>query len=70
MREMNDCDGSGPHREGDVRVLPLTGGANLILCRSCYAREIDWRNERNAQLAVENRYPLPRWDTLEKYRDL
>ena len=64
----NNCDGSGPHLSGEVRVLPLgkdPNHGNLIVCRSCYNREIDYRVERNADVAQP--YDLPAWTELEVY---
>ena len=46
MTENNECCGSGPHTAGQVRVYPLGGGGNLILCRHCWAHENRYRYER------------------------
>lgn len=67
MREQMNCDGSGPHNAGEVRVLPLAGGGNLILCYSCWLRELQWRRLRNRELAPEARYDLPAWEALNVY---
>lgn len=65
------CDGGVlSHATGEVRVLPLgrtVGGSNLILCRLCFDREIDWRRKRNWDLAVSARFDLPTWNSLEIY---
>ena len=47
--ENNNCDGAGPHTEGEVRVYPLGSGGNLILCLSCWARENRYRYERGQE---------------------
>lgn len=61
------CDGSGPHHFGDERrVLPFSNG-NLIVCRYCHSREMEWRAVRNATLAKDCRYDLPRWTDLVIY---
>lgn len=62
-----NCDGSGPHTVGEVKKLPLPGAANLILCRACWRRELQYRIARNKELAAENRFPLPEWDYAENY---
>lgn len=62
-----NCDGSGPCRPGQVRKLPLGEGANIILCRSCFGREIAYRKARNKLLAPELRFELPKFEDLEVY---
>lgn len=63
-----NCDGQrSVCTSGEVRKLPLTGGANLILCRHCHAIEVKWRIDRNKQLSEDAKYPLPKWETLEVY---
>lgn len=67
-----NCDGSGPHTAGEVRLLPMGRDAhsgNLILCRSCHAREIAWRRERNLSLGDFARFDLPEWDSLQVYKN-
>lgn len=61
----NNCDGSGPHTSGEVRVMPLAGGGNLIVCLACYLRELHWRRGRNEKVASP--YDLPTWKELEVY---
>lgn len=55
---------AGPDTE--VRILPLPGGANAILCSSCFMHEMNWQRLRNQTLAVDARFPLPLWQDLEK----
>lgn len=65
---VNDmCDGSGPCTPGIVRVLPYGGDGNLILCLSCFNREIAWRKERNKQLSKDCQFKLPFWNELRIY---
>lgn len=62
-----NCDGSGPHCGGEVRVLPTGGDGNAILCLNCYNREIAYRVERNRDLGKDCQFELPQWDTLKVY---
>ena len=63
----DNCDGSGPHAVNEVRVLPIGGSGNLILCISCFRHEIHWRRLRNKELGTAFRFELPEWQTLEIY---
>jgi hypothetical protein len=62
-----NCDGSGPHASGAVRVLPYGGDGNLILCHSCYMREMQYRRERNRELGQDCQFELPAWNDLRVY---
>jgi hypothetical protein len=65
-----NCDGSGPHDPGEVRVLPLgsqPNHGNLILCRQCFGRELSFRRERNWSLSKDCKFKLPPWESLEVY---
>jgi hypothetical protein len=68
-----NCCGSGPHVAGEVRVYPLGGGANLILCAACWCRENQYRIERQSQRLPrkidENDFdwPLHNWRKAEVY---
>jgi hypothetical protein len=65
-----NCDGSGPCNLGEVRVLPIGAipdHGNMILCRLCFSREMNWREDRNRELAKDCRFDLPRWESLEVY---
>jgi hypothetical protein len=63
----SNCDGSGPHTQGEVRILPTGPHSNAILCSQCYIRELAWRRERNKDLAPDVRFDLPTWDSLKVY---
>lgn len=67
MANNPNCDGSGPCRLGEVRVLPSGGDSNLILCRNCFNSEIRYRIDRNNSLAKENRFDIPHWSSLKIY---
>lgn len=63
-----NCDGG--HCEstsGKVAILPLPGNARLFLCRACWLYEMEWRIERNWELAEDVRYPILRFDEAEEY---
>lgn len=61
------CDGSHCRSSlGEVRVLPIGGGANLIVCPACHEHELGWRRQRNHELG-RPAFLLPAWDTLEVY---
>lgn len=68
MSHNPNCDGSHCWSEyGEVRLLPLPGHGNIILCRSCFEYEIGWRRDRNKALALESQYPMPEWTALHPY---
>lgn len=63
-----DCEkGECVDPTSDVRKLPTGGGANAILCRSCFENEIQYRKDRNKTLHPEERFATPRWEDLEVY---
>lgn len=63
-----NCDGSGPCSQvQQVRVLPYGGDGNLILCHSCYNKEMAFRYARNQELAKDCQYDLPAWSSLKVY---
>ena len=63
----NNCDGSGPHASGEVRLLPTGGDGNLILCQKCFEYELSWRRERNRGLAPFAQFSLPTWESAKIY---
>lgn len=66
----DNCDGSGPCELGEVRVLPLGSSphhGNLILCSTCFEREIKYRRERNQELSKDCQYSLPSWWDCKVY---
>jgi len=53
MAENYNCDGSGPHSAGTVKILPLSDEphhGNLILCHADWNREMAYRRERNKEM--------------------
>jgi len=70
MSNNPNCDGSGPHAAGEVRILPVSANpdhGNMILCRNCYHREIAYREDCNKTLASNDQFALPVWDSLKIY---
>lgn len=51
-----------------VRLLPLGGGANLILCLVCFGREMVYRRQRNKELGSACQFETPNWGDLEVYK--
>jgi hypothetical protein len=66
-----NCDGAGPHStDPEVRRYPLGGGANLILCSACTARENRYRVIRanDKQNPIDPAaFPVHAWSTLKTY---
>ncbi len=53
-----NCDGSHCRSEtGEVRVYPLGGGGNLILCHACFAHENRYRFERARETKNPDDWP-------------
>jgi hypothetical protein len=50
-----------------VRVYPLGGGANLILCRSCFTHENSYRAERGKFYGQVDEFPQVDCDTANPY---
>lgn len=64
-----NCDGDHcVSSTGEVRVLPLGGDGNLIICRSCFLHEIDFRRKRNRELTPDCHFDIPQWEDLEVYK--
>lgn len=63
-----NCDGSHCLTEsGEVRLYPLGGGANLILCAACFAHENQYRRERGRETGAPENWPLIDWTTARPY---
>jgi hypothetical protein len=63
-RHNPNCDGSHClHAFGAVKVYPLGGGGNLILCRRCWAHENSYRESRKNP----GNFPTVEWDHAETY---
>ncbi len=63
-----NCDGSHCESEtGEVRVYPLGGGANVILCLACWACENRYRYERGRETGRPSDWPQVNWNAAEVY---
>lgn len=52
---------------GEIRVLPTGGSSNALLCYTCFLHEMQFRRERNKELAEDCVFDLPKWESLEIY---
>lgn len=65
MAKNYNCDGSHCREaSGQVRVYKLGAGGNLILCRSCWTHENNYRASRGGERAD---WPLLNWECAEVY---
>jgi hypothetical protein len=63
-----NCDGSANSLEThEVRLYPLGGGGNLILCYQCFAHENRYRRSRGAYYGRPEDWPQVDWTTAEVY---
>jgi len=67
--ENNNCQGSEPHTAGEVKVMPAGGDSNMILCCACWHKELDYREDRNRELADFAKFDLPAWNDAKVYED-
>jgi hypothetical protein len=64
----NNCDGSHCREAtGQVRLYPLGGGGNLILCHACWAHENRYRYERGREMKAPENFPQQNWEAAEVY---
>jgi hypothetical protein len=63
-----NCDGAHcTDAESETRVYPLGGGANLILCRACFAHENSYRRRRGVTLRRPEDFPQIDWTSAKRY---
>jgi hypothetical protein len=68
MTQNPNCSGGHCRSEtGPVKVYPLGGGGNLILCRACWAHENDYRRQRGLDTRAPENFPVLDWDGAELY---
>ena len=64
-----NCDNEYCLQEnGTVKVLPIGGDSNAILCWACFLHEMAFRRERNKELGIDCQFKLPTWESLETYK--
>lgn len=64
----NNCDGAHCNTSiGEVRVYPLGGGGNLILCHSCWAHENQYNYNRGRETRNPKNWPQKNWFTAKVY---
>jgi len=64
----NCCGGHCRSETGEVRVYPLGGGANLILCSACWAYENHYRRTQGRDWFRDpNAWPQHEWSKAEVY---
>ena len=64
----NYCDGAGPHiGPPEVRVYPIGGDGNLILCHHCWAYENRFRYERGRETGQPENWPQLNWYQAATY---
>jgi len=52
---------------GLVRVYPLGGGANLVLCKGCWDWENKYRLGRGYETGNRGAFPTVNWEAAEVY---
>lgn len=63
------CDGAHcRHESGEVRVYPLGGDGNAILCLACFAHENRYRYERGRETQRPEDWPQVNWSTAKVYQ--
>jgi hypothetical protein len=62
-----NCCGDHCRNNGEVRVYPLGGGANLILCHACWAHENRYRFNRGREMKRPQDWPQLDWAKAEVY---
>lgn len=53
--------------DGEVRILPLGGGANLTLCLNCFNHEMRYRRDRIKEGADPESFKVKQWSELRVY---
>ncbi len=62
-----NCDGDHCKSNGEVRLYPLGGGANLILCHTCFAHENRYRFNRGFETKSPENWPQVDWSKAKEY---
>jgi len=68
MGRNNMCDGSHCNKEtGEVKLYPLGGGGNLILCGVCWAHENKYNYNRGRETGRPEDFPQHDWYKAKVY---
>jgi hypothetical protein len=68
MTQNPNCDGDKcQYGTGEVRVYPLGGGGNLILCRACWIHENNYRHSRGVETGAPENWPQVMWASSKVY---
>jgi hypothetical protein len=63
-----NCDGTHCDVPGsEVRLYPLGGGGNLILCAACWRHENQYRLKRGLETGEPKNWPQENWTAAERY---
>ena len=52
---------------GPVKLYPIGGGGNAILCRQCWLHENHYRHERGLETGQPNNWPQENWNEASEY---
>ena len=64
----DNCDGAGPHSgPGEIRVYPIGGGGNLLLCLHCWAGENKYNFNRGRETQSPENFLQHDWTTARIY---
>jgi hypothetical protein len=63
------CDGAHCREaNGQIRIYPLGGGANMYYCQACFAHENRYRHERGVDSKRPELWPQVSWADSEVAR--
>ena len=58
-RGLSFCDNCGNERK--TRRLDLGGHSGINLCRGCWAKEMQYRRQRNKKLSGTSKFPIRKY---------
>ena len=73
MSKNQNCDGAHcpdineTYQPQEVRVYPIGGGGNLILCHACWAHENQYNFNRGKETRCPENFPQHDWATAKTY---
>jgi hypothetical protein len=70
MTHNPNCDGDHCREAtGEVRLYPIGGGGNAILCLACWAHENRFRYQRGRDTGAPANWPQLNWFDAKIYRE-